>query len=267
MSTVTRPLESTRVRFAHGPGFWVIAAAFLTTMAFSTIPTPLYAIYQQRDGFPTYVITVIFASYAVGVMASLYLAGHVSDWLGRRRVALLAVLAEAVVGGGLPALAGRARAAARAVHLRGRRRGSDGDRDRASVRVAAGRASGGGPEPVRADLEHGEPRWARFRSARGWTARAVRVVSARAPVRDLPGAVAAQCAGDRAGAGDGGAARGAAGVPAAAGGASVVREAVVLRFGDRCVRGVRDLRAVHFVGADVPGRDVCITRRGCSRVW
>jgi len=74
----------------------VIAAAFLITMAFSTIPTPLYAIYQHRDGFPTYVITVIFASYAVGVMASLYLAGHVSDWLGRRRVALVAVLAEAL---------------------------------------------------------------------------------------------------------------------------------------------------------------------------
>ncbi|GAA1707447.1 MFS transporter [Kribbella yunnanensis] len=90
-----RPVES-RVRFAHQPGFWVIAAAFLITMAFSTVPTPLYAIYQRRDGFPTYLITVIFAAYAVGVMVSLYLAGHVSDWLGRRRVALLAVLAEAV---------------------------------------------------------------------------------------------------------------------------------------------------------------------------
>ncbi|MEU4605262.1 MFS transporter [Kribbella sp. NPDC023972] len=98
MSTLTssHALGSKRVRFAHGPGFWVIAAAFLTTMAFSTVPTPLYAIYQQRDGFPTYVITVIFASYAVGVMAALYLAGHVSDWLGRRRIALLAVLAEAL---------------------------------------------------------------------------------------------------------------------------------------------------------------------------
>ncbi|MET9313444.1 MFS transporter [Kribbella sp. NPDC003505] len=93
---MTSSRTGVRIRFAHAPGFWVIAAAFLTTMAFSTIPTPLYAIYQQRDGFPTYVITVIFASYAVGVMASLYLAGHVSDWLGRRRVALLAVLAEAL---------------------------------------------------------------------------------------------------------------------------------------------------------------------------
>ncbi|MEU4196538.1 MFS transporter [Kribbella sp. NPDC026611] len=96
MSTMTTSRTVGRIRFAHAPGFWVIAAAFLTTMAFSTIPTPLYAIYQQRDGFPTYVITVIFASYAVGVMASLYLAGHLSDWFGRRRVALVAVLAEAL---------------------------------------------------------------------------------------------------------------------------------------------------------------------------
>ncbi|MFD3404437.1 MFS transporter [Kribbella sp. NPDC058693] len=96
MSTMTSSRTGVRIRLAHAPGFWVIAAAFLITMAFSTIPTPLYAIYQHRDGFPTYVITVIFASYAVGVMASLYLAGHVSDWLGRRRVALLAVLAEAL---------------------------------------------------------------------------------------------------------------------------------------------------------------------------
>jgi MFS family permease len=100
MTTLTGPRTldqaGSRVRLAHGTGFWVIAAAFLITMAFSTVPTPLYALYQSRDGFPTFMITVIFATYAVGVMASLYLAGHVSDWLGRRRVALLAVLAEAV---------------------------------------------------------------------------------------------------------------------------------------------------------------------------
>ncbi|MGH1526393.1 hypothetical protein ACRAWC_21150 [Leifsonia sp. L25] len=39
-------------RLRHGAGFWVIAAAFLAVMAFSTIPTPLYALYQARDGFP-----------------------------------------------------------------------------------------------------------------------------------------------------------------------------------------------------------------------
>ncbi|WP_200799372.1 MFS transporter [Williamsia sterculiae] len=73
-------------------GFWIIALAFLTQMAFCAVPTPLYAIYQHRDGFPTIVLTLIFSVYAVGVMVSLYLAGHVSDWLGRRRVVLGSLL-------------------------------------------------------------------------------------------------------------------------------------------------------------------------------
>jgi hypothetical protein len=83
-------------RLGHGAGFRVVAAAFLLALAFSTLPTPLYPLYQQRDGFPTVVITVVFAAYAVGVVASIYLVGHVSDWLGRRRITLAAVLAEAV---------------------------------------------------------------------------------------------------------------------------------------------------------------------------
>lgn len=79
-------------RLPHGAGFWIIALAFSTELAFCAVPTPLYAIYQQRDGFPTIVLTIIFAAYAVGVMLSLYLAGHVSDWLGRRRVILGSLL-------------------------------------------------------------------------------------------------------------------------------------------------------------------------------
>ncbi|MFF1573272.1 MFS transporter [Leifsonia sp. NPDC058292] len=81
-------------RLRHGAGFWVIAAAFLSVMAFSTLPTPLYALYQQRDGFPTWVVTVIFAAYAVGVIASLFLIGHISDWAGRRRMVLVAIVLE-----------------------------------------------------------------------------------------------------------------------------------------------------------------------------
>jgi MFS family permease len=75
----------------HGAGFWIVAAVFLTTMAYSTVPTPLYPLYEQRDGFPVSLVTVIYSSYAVGVMLSLYLVGHVSDWLGRRRMLLVAV--------------------------------------------------------------------------------------------------------------------------------------------------------------------------------
>jgi MFS family permease len=86
----------THRKLSHGTGFWVIAIAFIVSMAFCTVPTPLYPLYQQRDGFATSMITVIFAAYAVGVMASLYLAGHISDWLGRRRVILASVLIEAL---------------------------------------------------------------------------------------------------------------------------------------------------------------------------
>jgi MFS family permease len=96
-TAVARPQASAaNWRVSHGGGFWVIATAFTMALAFSTLPTPLYGLYQQRDGFPTWVITVIFAAYAVGVVASLYLVGHISDWLGRRRVIVGALLVEAL---------------------------------------------------------------------------------------------------------------------------------------------------------------------------
>jgi MFS family permease len=70
----------------HAVAFWVVAAAFCLNLAFSAVPTPLYVIYQQRDHFSTLMITVVYAAYAVGVTVSLFLGGHVSDWVGRRRV-------------------------------------------------------------------------------------------------------------------------------------------------------------------------------------
>ncbi|MFT2675575.1 MFS transporter, partial [Escherichia coli] len=54
----------------------------------------LYALYQARDGFPTFLITVMFAAYSIGVMVSLYLAGHLSDRLGRRPLILAATVLE-----------------------------------------------------------------------------------------------------------------------------------------------------------------------------
>ena len=104
--TTTRPAGSTdlhpslhrhtRRRHTLGPaaGFWAVAVAFLANLAFATVPTPLYRLYQAQDGFSTWMLTVVFAAYAVGVLGSLWLAGHVSDWMGRRRVALVGVAAE-----------------------------------------------------------------------------------------------------------------------------------------------------------------------------
>ncbi|MFB2586318.1 MFS transporter [Herbiconiux liukaitaii] len=94
--STTRGAVGSLPQVRHAAGFWIIAVTFLLVMAYSTVPTPLYPLYQQRDGFPTFTITVIFAAYAVGVMISLYLFGHVSDWVGRRRVLLIAVLLSAL---------------------------------------------------------------------------------------------------------------------------------------------------------------------------
>ena len=76
----------------HGVAFWVVAVAFLFNMAFSAVPTPLYVLYQQRDHFSQIMVTIVYAVYAVGVIASLFLAGHISDWVGRRKVLALALL-------------------------------------------------------------------------------------------------------------------------------------------------------------------------------
>lgn len=76
----------TQERKVHGRGFWLLAAIFPVLMAYSTLPTPIYPTYQRHDGFPTVTITVIFAAYGFGVMGGLFLAGHLSDHLGRRRM-------------------------------------------------------------------------------------------------------------------------------------------------------------------------------------
>ncbi len=104
-TTQTTPVRSV----THGAGFWIAAAAFLVVMAYSTVPTPLWSLYQERDGFSTFAITVAFAAYAVGVVISLFLAGHLGDAYGRRRILLIAIgleIASAVIFLLWPALPG-----------------------------------------------------------------------------------------------------------------------------------------------------------------
>jgi MFS family permease len=84
----------------HGVGFWAVALTFLTLAAFTTLPSPLYGLYQARDGFSEFMLTVIYAAYAIGVIGALALAGHLSDWYGRKRLLIPAAtltIASAVV--------------------------------------------------------------------------------------------------------------------------------------------------------------------------
>ncbi|AWZ09158.1 MULTISPECIES: MFS transporter [unclassified Streptomyces] len=63
-------------------------AVFAVCMAGTTLPTPLYGLYQEKFGFSELTVTVVYAVYAFGVIGVLLLAGNVSDAVGRRPVLL-----------------------------------------------------------------------------------------------------------------------------------------------------------------------------------
>jgi hypothetical protein len=70
----------------HNAAFWLVTAAFVSLQAFGTVPTPLWPLYAARDGLSPTTVTLAFACMVVGAGASLYLFGHLSDRLGRRRI-------------------------------------------------------------------------------------------------------------------------------------------------------------------------------------
>jgi hypothetical protein len=90
----------------NSSGFWVVAFAFTITMAFTTVPTPLWTLYAQRDHFSSLTVTVVFAVYALAVALSLFLAGHLSDSYGRRCVLMPALALQIVVFVVWPSLPG-----------------------------------------------------------------------------------------------------------------------------------------------------------------
>lgn len=96
----SQPASGTAKRssLSHSFGFWVAGLAFLLNMAFCAVPTPLYAIYAKQEGFSTFVITMIYAAFAGGVVLSLFLGGHLSDWYGRKNLLIGALLINVVSG-------------------------------------------------------------------------------------------------------------------------------------------------------------------------
>lgn len=99
MSTQPATLPPARLLAAgrhHARGFWLIGYVFAITMAFAAAPAPLYVLYAREEHFGSFTTTLIFAVYAIGVAVSLYLAGHISDRFGRRRVIVPAVLLNVI---------------------------------------------------------------------------------------------------------------------------------------------------------------------------
>ena len=95
---VTRPSPASRTAPAapRQAAFWLLALVLGVTMLGTTLPTPLYVIYQGRWHFSAATVTVTFAVYAAAVLITLLLAGRSSDQAGRRPVMAVALAASAL---------------------------------------------------------------------------------------------------------------------------------------------------------------------------
>jgi MFS family permease len=78
-------------------GYLLAAAAISLALFASGTPSPLYGTYAELWGFDSLVLTLVYATYAFGVLATLILAGRLSDEVGRRPVLIVAIATLAAV--------------------------------------------------------------------------------------------------------------------------------------------------------------------------
>src|SRR5579863_4843556 len=75
--------------------FWLVAGVLCLLFCAAGAPSPLYGIYRAQLGFSATTLTAVFAIYALVLLATLLVFGSVSDYLGRRRVILAALVVTA----------------------------------------------------------------------------------------------------------------------------------------------------------------------------
>jgi predicted MFS family arabinose efflux permease len=81
-------------RLSGTPALYLLTSVFVSLLASSSAPTPLYAVYQARWGFSPITTTIVFGVYAVSVLVSLLTVGKLSDHVGRRPVLIVALLIQ-----------------------------------------------------------------------------------------------------------------------------------------------------------------------------
>jgi MFS family permease len=74
----------------------VVASLVGVMFVATTLPTPLYVIYEHTFGFSRVTLTLIYAVYVVGNLVALLLLGRTSDIIGRRKVSFAAMAVAAV---------------------------------------------------------------------------------------------------------------------------------------------------------------------------
>src|ERR1700727_2145333 len=93
-SKVTQTIDH-KSYLSRTAAFYLLASITVSFLASSSAPTPLYALYQAQWGFSPITVTVIFAIYALAVLAALLSVGRLSDHLGRRPVLIAATAVQA----------------------------------------------------------------------------------------------------------------------------------------------------------------------------
>ena len=88
------PVKRSRPTLPRTAAFAGIALAYASMYLAAGAPTPLLVQFQQEWGFPAGLLTVAFAAYAIGLIASLIFVGSLSDFIGRRPVLIAALIVE-----------------------------------------------------------------------------------------------------------------------------------------------------------------------------
>jgi len=78
-------------RLTNAQAFWLKGSILVSFLAASSVPSPLYGLYRQAWGFSPLMLTVVFSSYALALLAALLVFGGLSNHRGRREVVLLSL--------------------------------------------------------------------------------------------------------------------------------------------------------------------------------
>ncbi|MBS0349452.1 MAG: MFS transporter [Proteobacteria bacterium] len=83
-------------RFSRHTAFVAATCAFVFVFAAAGTPIPLYNIYRLEDGLTNSDLAIVSVAYFIAAASSLLIGGRLSNFVGRRPVALVALLSAAL---------------------------------------------------------------------------------------------------------------------------------------------------------------------------
>jgi predicted MFS family arabinose efflux permease len=79
---------------SRSTAFWTLAVVLGMLLFASSVPSPLYPVYQAQWDFSAIILTSVFAVYALALLGALLVVGSISDHIGRRPTLLAALAVE-----------------------------------------------------------------------------------------------------------------------------------------------------------------------------